>query len=160
MKLRTARPTFILLGIAAVLALSATVPSAHPKEEGPTGATGPTAPTGPTGQIAPTAQGVPTAPVAPAPPAPAGPTGEVGAQGEVSPGGGGGGEVGEGGGGRELAQAPAGQVAAAEQVETSQAPTELARTGTNLVGLALIAALCLVGAALVFPRKSRKRAVS
>jgi LPXTG-motif cell wall-anchored protein len=156
-KIRLLRLGFTLLGIAVFLALGATVASGW--ETGETGPTGPTSPTGPTGPAAQTAP-TPQAPAAPAAPvAPTGPTGQVGAQGgEVGAGGGekGGGEVGAGGGGKELAQAPAEQQLAA----TSQtAPTELARTGSNLVGLALIGALCLVGAALVFPRKSRKRAV-
>jgi hypothetical protein len=165
MKFRSTRLLgFLPVGIVALLAFGAT--AAFGDEQHQKGPTGPTGATGPTGLIAPTAEAAPApappaapgpaavAPAPPAPPAPPGPAGEVGQQGgEVGAGGGGGGDV--GGGAQEVAQVtPEQQVAAAGEA----APTELATTGSNLVGLALIAGLCLVGAALVFPRKPGKRA--
>jgi hypothetical protein len=160
-----------LIAIAAMLAFGAAPASGWENEqqgekEKPAGEQ--QGPTGPTAQAVPEvpAAPAPAAPTAPAPaapapvaPAPPAPAGQVGAQGgEV---GAGGGEVGAGGG-RELAQAPTGQeLAAGGEVAAAgqEAPTELARTGSNLAGLALIAALFLVTAAIVFPRKSRKRAL-
>jgi LPXTG-motif cell wall-anchored protein len=56
-----------------------------------------------------------------------------------------------------VAQAPAEEQApAVAQAPAAGQPTELASTGSNLLALAVIAALCLVGAALVFPRTRRR----